>query len=205
MTVRWALSLMLSLLLDIIAFVLLFLCGVLVYSLLGVDVEQVHTRAAQRGVASRWNDVHLTCVLVAFIECHHRSISSSTIIVVVGACSGQASWACCVCSARIDVDSSCSCSRMPPVCRIDSSHVFFATVVIRSLVIDCRVGRLCLGGSFAHEAYALPSLVVALIVSQMLMPLIAAGLELLVIMMSISFRCCLLFPGSHIAWLLCVF
>jgi ABC-type antimicrobial peptide transport system permease subunit len=40
MSLRWALSLLLSLLLDVIAAVLLFLSGVLVYALLGVDVER---------------------------------------------------------------------------------------------------------------------------------------------------------------------
>lgn len=40
MSTRWALSLVLSLILDIIAAVLLFLSGVLVYALLGVDVER---------------------------------------------------------------------------------------------------------------------------------------------------------------------
>lgn len=47
MSTRWALSLLLNLLLDIIGLVLLFLCGVLVYSLLGVDVE---SRTGELGV-----------------------------------------------------------------------------------------------------------------------------------------------------------
>jgi hypothetical protein len=47
MSTRWALSLVLSLLLDIIAIVLLFLSGVLVYSLLGVDVQR---RTLEMGV-----------------------------------------------------------------------------------------------------------------------------------------------------------
>jgi len=47
MSTRWALSMVLSLLLDIIAMVLLFLSGVLVYALMGVDVQR---RTVEMGV-----------------------------------------------------------------------------------------------------------------------------------------------------------
>jgi ABC-type antimicrobial peptide transport system permease subunit len=75
MSTRWALSLVLSLILDIIAAVLLFLSGVLVYALLGVDVER---RTSELGILRLLGSERRRLVLL--LLAHASAYSLATVV-----------------------------------------------------------------------------------------------------------------------------